>query len=69
MIYWKNKVIVSSGKDLACTMFIGIILGHVEALLIAATPSDITCTAIQIVGHVFMMLISVPLLIKTLRIW
>ncbi|KAL5261170.1 hypothetical protein ACHWQZ_G007020 [Mnemiopsis leidyi] len=67
--YWRSKVIISSGRELCCVMFSGILLGHVESLLIAVEPNLPICTAVQILSHIFIMLTACPLLVKTFRIW
>ena len=69
VINWKNRVIISVGRDLSCLMFIAILLGHVEAFLIATEPNGRICDVIHVIAHVFMMLTAPPLLVKTFRIW
>ena len=69
--YWKSRVIISSGRDLSCVMFCGILLGHIESMIIATEPTstNMMCTSVQIFAHIFIMLTVCPLLVKTFRIW
>ncbi|KAL5259414.1 hypothetical protein ACHWQZ_G009751 [Mnemiopsis leidyi] len=66
---WKSRVIISSGRDLSCVMFCGILLGHIESILIATEPSSNLCIYVQIFSHFIIMLTVCPLLVKTFRIW
>ena len=69
VINWESKVVHASGRDLTCLMFLAILLGHIEALLLAYEPDVRICDLIQVTAHVFMMLTAPPLLVKTFRIW
>lgn len=50
-------------------MFCGILIGHIEALLIAVEPTPSICSVVQVTSHFLMMLTVCPLLVKTFRIW
>ncbi|XP_063679824.1 uncharacterized protein LOC134815240 [Bolinopsis microptera] len=69
--YWNSRVLISSGRDLSCVMFCGILIGHIESMIIATEPTskNMICTSIQIFAHIFIMLTVCPLLVKTFRIW
>ncbi|XP_063683734.1 G-protein coupled receptor family C group 6 member A-like [Bolinopsis microptera] len=65
---WNSIVVVASGRDLATFMFPGMLCGLVDAALLASKPGAEVCVSVQVLSHLFIVLIVPPLFVRTLRI-
>ena len=65
--FWRNKIIIASGRYLSSLMLFGLLLGLVESILVATTPASRLCTVIQILAHLIMTVLPIPVFVKTLR--